>query len=287
MIYGISYGASPSYASYALQRASAETNTQKAQHAVAQPERGNTVVTTGIHRAAQPETPVQPVSPVSTISTDEASKADMLLRMETDPVAMAVRGRIQPQEEVASPVQTEAENKNQALFGEEEVNPYVAQLEEKMEKKEKALEEAKAAEMKEAREAEEEKKAERAEELKAESAQEVMEEAECQTCAKRKYQDGSDDPGVSFKTPTHIAPQQSASAVLGHELEHVVREQAQATREEREVISQSVRLKNAICPECGTVYVSGGVTNTTTAAVQKTEPANNENIAAKVFSAVA
>ena len=42
------------------------------------------------------------------------------------------------------------------------------------------------------------------EELEAEivnskSAQEIMAEAECQTCKERKYQDGSDDPGVSFK----------------------------------------------------------------------------------------
>ena len=45
------------------------------------------------------------------------------------------------------------------------------------------------------------------------SAQEVMEEGECQTCKERKYQDGSDDPGVSFKTPTQIAPEQAASVV--------------------------------------------------------------------------
>ncbi len=33
----------------------------------------------------------------------------------------------------------------------------------------------------------------------AKSAREVMEESECQTCKERKYQDGSDDPGVSFR----------------------------------------------------------------------------------------
>ena len=32
--------------------------------------------------------------------------------------------------------------------------------------------------------------------------------------------------GVSFQTPTRIAPEQVASAVRGHEQEHVVREQA-------------------------------------------------------------
>ena len=54
------------------------------------------------------------------------------------------------------------------------------------------------------------------------SPQEVMEDAECQTCKNRKYQDGSDDPGVSFKTATNVAPEQAASAVRGHEQEHVV-----------------------------------------------------------------
>lgn len=99
-------------------------------------------------------------------------------------------------------------------------------------------------------------------------AREVMEEGECQTCANRKYQDGSDDPGVSFKTPTNLSPEQAAAAVRGHEQEHVVREQAEAIREDRRVVSQSVTLHTDICPECGRVYVSGGVTRTTTADIQ-------------------
>ena len=99
---------------------------------------------------------------------------------------------------------------------------------------------------------------------KAKSPQEVMEEGECQTCKERKYQDGSNDPGVSFKTPTNIAPEQAAAAVRGHEQEHVVREQAKAQRENREVVSQSVTYHTAICPECGKTYVSGGTTRTTT-----------------------
>ncbi len=105
------------------------------------------------------------------------------------------------------------------------------------------------------------------------SAQEVMEEGECQTCKERKYQDGSDDPGVSFKTPTQIAPEQAASAVRGHEQEHVVRERAKAQREDREVVSQSVTLHTAICPECGKAYISGGTTRTTT------QGTNNNNMA--------
>mgnify|MGYP001854661733 FL=1 len=105
------------------------------------------------------------------------------------------------------------------------------------------------------------------------SAQEVMEEGECQTCKERKYQDGSDDPGVSFKTPTQITPEQAASAVRGHEQEHVVRERAKAQREDREVVSQSVTLHTAICPECGKAYISGGTTRTTT------QGTNNNNMA--------
>ena len=96
------------------------------------------------------------------------------------------------------------------------------------------------------------------------SPQQVMEEAECQTCKERKYQDQSDDPGVSYQTPTNIAPEQAAAAVRGHEQEHVVREQASAQREDREVVSQTVTLHTAICPECGRVYVSGGTTRTAT-----------------------
>ena len=96
------------------------------------------------------------------------------------------------------------------------------------------------------------------------SPQEVFEDAECKTCAERKYQDGSDDPGVSFKTAAHISPDQAAAKVRSHEYEHVVREQAKAQREDREVVSQSVRLHTSICPECGRSYVSGGVTNTVT-----------------------
>ena len=100
--------------------------------------------------------------------------------------------------------------------------------------------------------------------------QEVMEDSECKTCAERKYQDGSDDPGISFKTAAHISPEQAAAKVRSHEYEHVVREQSKADRENKEVVSQSVRLHTDICPECGRTYVSGGVTNTVTRG--KSEP---------------
>lgn len=120
------------------------------------------------------------------------------------------------------------------------------------------------------------------------SAREVMEEAECQTCRQRKYQDGSNDPGVSFKTPTNVAPEQAASAVRGHEQEHVVREQARAQRENREVVSQSVTYHTAICPECGKVYISGGTTRTSTRAVRE-QPALSSALRGRQlpFSAIA
>ena len=85
---------------------------------------------------------------------------------------------------------------------------------------------------------------------------------ECKTCASRKYQDVSNDSTVSFQTPTHISPGQSAAAVASHESEHVSNEQANAEKEGREIISQTVTLKTAICPECKRVYVSGGETRT-------------------------
>ena len=109
-----------------------------------------------------------------------------------------------------------------------------------------------------------------------EGAQKALEEGKCETCEKRKYQDGSDDMGVSFQTPTRVDPDQAASAVRGHEMEHVVREQAKAQREDRKVVSQSVTLHTAICPECGKAYVSGGTTRTTTAANTKAEAPANE-----------
>ncbi|NLV36496.1 MAG: hypothetical protein GXY17_07470 [Clostridiaceae bacterium] len=95
---------------------------------------------------------------------------------------------------------------------------------------------------------------------------------ECETCKNRTYQDGSDDPGVSFKAPGHVDPASSWAVIRSHEQEHVMREQGKAKVEGRRVISQSVSLSTATCPECGRVYVAGGVTRTTTAA-QRSNPA--------------
>ena len=77
-------------------------------------------------------------------------------------------------------------------------------------------------------------------------AQDEAEDGRCKTCEERKY----------------------------HEMEHVYREQAKAQREGRKVVSQTVTLHNAICPECGKVYISGGTTRTSTMANNRqAEPA--------------
>lgn len=100
----------------------------------------------------------------------------------------------------------------------------------------------------------------------AKSPAEIMDEEKCETCAKRKYQDGSDDPGVSFKFATKVDPKAAQAAVRGHEMEHVVRERAKAKMEGRKVVSQSVTYHTGICPECGKFYIAGGTTRTVTAA---------------------
>lgn len=110
-------------------------------------------------------------------------------------------------------------------------------------------------------------------------------DGECQTCKNRKYQDGSDDPGVSFKSASKVGPEGAAAAVRGHEYEHVYRNQAKAAREGKEVVYQSVRIKTAICPECGDSYVAGGETTTVTKTkpetVEPTEQKYNAELAAK------
>lgn len=85
--------------------------------------------------------------------------------------------------------------------------------------------------------------------------------AECETCASRKYQDGSDE-NVSFKTAQHISPQAAASRVRAHEQEHVNNAYNKAAKNNGKVISANVAIKTAICPECGRSYVSGGTTTT-------------------------
>ena len=231
---------------------------------------------------ASPETPVEPVKAVRPISRDEASLPELTARLENDPAAMAGRmrtryGEIDPEgmfvetgKEGLSPVDGSRKN---ALEGQ------LFQAEDALGRNDlKGAEDAllngapKAEEAKlpglpgQEGDAEDEKALDGKSAQGAESAQEALEEGECETCESRKYQDGSDDMGVSFQTPTNIKPEQAASAVRGHEMEHVYREQAKANREGRKVVSQNVTMHTEICPECGKSYVSGGTTRTVTKA---------------------
>ena len=100
--------------------------------------------------------------------------------------------------------------------------------------------------------------------------------AECETCANRKYQDGSDENDVSFKSPGHISPSIAATVVLGHEHEHVANAYEKERDGKAKVQSVSVRLHNGICPECGRVFVAGGVTNTQIKYVNEDNPYQRE-----------
>lgn len=86
--------------------------------------------------------------------------------------------------------------------------------------------------------------------------------AECETCKNRKYQDGSDEANVSFKSAAHISPEAAGAAVRAHENEHVNNAYNKAAKDNGEVLSATVSIHTAICPECGRSYISGGTTNT-------------------------
>lgn len=84
---------------------------------------------------------------------------------------------------------------------------------------------------------------------------------ECQTCKNRRYQDGSDEM-VSFKSPGKISPEESYAKVMSHEQEHVSNARSEGSKKNKELVSATVSLKTAICPECGRAYVAGGTTKT-------------------------
>lgn len=84
----------------------------------------------------------------------------------------------------------------------------------------------------------------------------------CQTCANRKYQDGSNEQDVSFKNAAKIAPEAAASAVRSHEQQHVSNAYDKAAQGNGKVLSATVQIHTSICPECGKSYVSGGTTRT-------------------------
>ena len=94
------------------------------------------------------------------------------------------------------------------------------------------------------------------------AAEGVEEDHECETCENRTYVDGSNENDVSFKTAGHIAPEAAASTVRAHEYEHVRNAYQEDSKEGKELVSVSVSLKTAICPECGKTYVAGGKTRT-------------------------
>ena len=191
-----------------------------------------------VRKSASPETPVEPVRAVRPVSREEVSLPELTSRLENDPAAMA--GRMRTRYGEVGPDGVFVETGKSA--------PEQAEIPGLPDRnKENAAPEGGPAQG-------------------VEGAREAAEEGRCETCEKRKYQDGSDDPGVSFKTPTNIKPEQAAAAVRGHEMEHVVREQAKAGREGRKVVSQSVAIHTEICPECGKAYVSGGTTRTVTRA---------------------
>ena len=85
---------------------------------------------------------------------------------------------------------------------------------------------------------------------------------ECEPCRNRRYQDDSNDSGVSFQTPTRLDPAAAGARVRGHEMEHVRREKAKADEDGRRIVSQTVQIKTDICEECGKIYVAGGLTRT-------------------------
>ena len=225
-------------------------------------------------RRAQPDVPVQPAEAVKPVRDNTFNKDALLHYMANDPVEGAVRSRIRYLGNDAQSG-TEAWNRPPAPSAREEDTPELPPLpgagrEETVpglpaQEKAGELLPGEPEDAKEARSGEDGPKI-----GETPSAQEVAEEGECQTCKKRKYQDGSDDPGVSFKTATRVDPKMAQAAIRGHENEHVVRERAKAMQEDRKVLSQSVSYHNAICPECGKVYLAGGTTRTVT--VNQPEP---------------
>lgn len=245
-------------------------------------------------RQAQPEVPVQPAEPVKPVRDSVFNKDALLHYMAADPVEGAVRSRIQyldyPQSGAGekAPELTAQSNEREpgilpeSLFGQNEERTIPGLPNQDGEETIPGLPgQEKAGELLPG-ETDKTNKAEPEEDEpkvgETPTAQEVAEEGECQTCKKRKYQDGSDDPGVSFKTPTNVDPRMAQAAVRGHENEHVVRERAKALQEDRKVISQSVSYRSAICPECGKVYIAGGTTRTVTVNQPKPfEPEQDEN----------
>ena len=67
---------------------------------------------------------------------------------------------------------------------------------------------------------------------------------------------------VSFKSAAHISPQASAARVRAHQQERVSNAYKSAAQNNGQVLSATVSIRTAICPECGTTYTAGGTTTT-------------------------
>lgn len=86
---------------------------------------------------------------------------------------------------------------------------------------------------------------------------------ECPTCNERLYKDDSNDSTVSFQTARTIDPSVLEETVRAHESEHVRNDRAKIEDEGGKVLSQDVSISHSVCPDCGSKYVSGGLTKTT------------------------
>jgi deoxycytidylate deaminase len=49
---------------------------------------------------------------------------------------------------------------------------------------------------------------------------------------------------------------------MAHEQEHVANAVAEGSQDDKELVSATVSLKTAVCPECGRTYIAGGTTKT-------------------------
>lgn len=109
---------------------------------------------------------------------------------------------------------------------------------------------------------------------------------ECQTCKERKYKDGSDEHDVSFKAAAHVSPEAAGAAVRAHENQHVQNAYEKAAKDNGEVLSATVTIKNGRCPECGRTYVAGGTTRTMIKYTDESNPyqQNQKSKDASVFA---
>ena len=268
-------GAYSYYNPYAARRTSGiqpgqqSPNSPAAQNIQGAPDAQRTTGPWTSHRAASPETPVQPVKPVGIVGSDRSQPATLGFSVPkgADPAEMAVRMRIRPYDESSS-IFLQGNGGAKDVFASLLANDAAQKAGPLAGNASQEASGVLAADGKNAVEGPNGMN----------GAQKALEDGQCETCEERKYQDGSDDMGVSFQSPTRVDPDMASAAVRGHENEHVVRDRAKAEQEGRKVISQSVTLHTDICPECGKVYTSGGETRTTS--VEKSDLQQQEQNAA-------